>query len=108
MAAAPATSASGSGALREPLLQRLQKLSPLFNWVGPSLGRGISLNAIWTLPSSLLHGVGDVRWAYGELRRRAHVPLARALVGAFWRPLAVAGAPHGRAPRLRDLPPVWF
>ena len=96
---------SGSG-LREPLLRRLQNLSPLFNWVGPSLGRGISLNAIWTLPSSLLHGVGDVRWADGELRRRAHVPLARALVGAFWRPLAVAAAHKALADLLRYLPPL--
>ena len=50
--------AAAAAELTEPLLRRLQNLSPLFNWVGPSLGRGISLNAIWTLPSSLLHGVG--------------------------------------------------
>ena len=58
--------AAAAAEMSEPLLRRLQNLSPLFNWVGPSLGRGISLNAIWTLPSSLLHGVGDVRWADGE------------------------------------------
>ena len=98
--------AAAAAEMSEPLLRRLQNLSPLFNWVGPSLGRGISLNAIWTLPSSLLHGVGDVRWADGELRRRAHVPLARALVGAFWRPLAVAAAHKALADLLRYLPPL--
>ena len=80
--------AAAAAEMSEPLLRRLQNLSPLFNWVGPSLGRGISLNAIWTLPSSLLHGVGDVRWADGELRRRAPVPWrarSSARSGGRWR-----------------------
>ena len=47
-----------------------------------------------------------MRWADGELRRRAHVPLARALVGAFWRPLAVAAAHKALADLLRYLPPL--
>ena len=97
--------AAAAAEMSEPLLRRLQNLSPLFNWVGPSLGRGISLNAIWTLPSSLLHGVGDVRWADGDAAARARA-LARALVGAFWRPLAVAAAHKALADLLRYLPPL--